>query len=261
MKPFLQFLTDSLKDRQQFKLNAKKIGDDLVIYVETGNSKAHDITVPLEDLNRDEIDHIFWEKLQLNDQAMKATLQHQVTDAPKNDDGENADGGKKNPPSANKDSSKSKAGAKKQPAKKDPVKKEDKKGRGKKGKENPKPKVEEEVDQEKTEQTQEPVKTDDSNDFVQSAAPGEENQTASPDPEKETPAPAIEEGQDGPSKKDLFDHFMEEGKRLFGDRMYAASEEEYAKALELFPDDEKAIKAHTTAVKWAKAVADMNKKK
>lgn len=283
MSQFMKALALLLNDRQEFRLNAVKIKDDLVLTITPdfkGKGKVTNITVPAEDLEALDIDAKIFGELNAPSSAQPATFQATTTDAPEREEEEEEedDDDKKNGKSETKKAAPKKAAApqkKAAPAKKSaPVKAAPKKTEPAKperdeqiqkvvaavneiekeeNKEEKDPDLTEAATTEKNEPETEIVpekkEAPESND-QQGGASSEQNKS---DKKEEEPA--------GPSNKELFDHFMEEGKRAFDERKYEDAQQSYMLAKDLFPDNKKAIEAYAQAAKWVKAIADLNKNK
>ncbi|MBA3664008.1 MAG: PRTRC system protein E [Bacteroidetes bacterium] len=247
---FFTQLAETLKDRQELRMNIKKIAGDLVIVV-TPNFKEEGKTIQMSG-TPSEIDEHFLSEIHKPLSVEKAFES-------------NADEVKKE---LEEDEEEEKKEIK-TPEPKKPVKK----AAVKKGSKYPAPKVDpqHEKDLEEALQPEEETKEEE-NDEAKLSPKFEEalkEETISEaelevklEAEKETivTSEEVEEPvkeEDGPSPKELFEHFMSEGKRLFDDRKYQDAEASYKSATELFPDNEKAKAVLANATKWVKAIANL----
>lgn len=272
MSSFIKAIAILLQDRQTLKIEGKKIKDDLLLTVIPTKGKIHNITIPQADLEDPELDGKIMGLI--NAPVENATFQATATDAPDKNEEEEEKSEKeedKKPSSAKKVPAKAAAkpatGKKSAPAK-----------RGKKAEE---PVVD-------------PVHEKELNDALQTEPEEmislQGDMEAKPGPmltEGEQPAgvqsepisleqaganaeavaqtvEALEEAsgvsiaspaatQDDDNKA-LFNVFIEEGNKHFANRSYSDARDSFASALELFPEDQEAIKLHKKADQWLRAV-------
>lgn len=246
MSQFFKALQLFLKDRQEFDLNAKKIGEDLILSVtpdKKGKGKLFHITIPAEDLN-DEIDSRIFAELSGPIVSEKVEFKSTQTDAPETDDD---------------DDYQKEDDTKKESETKSSAKKETKKPSGKKENSKPAKKASKAdlKEDKKMELSTENTPIDEPFQTTQEAVTEPTQSEASEDNNEDLPLPdasADKKEDDGPEPEQIFEHFMSEGKRLFDDRKYKDAEASYQQAVDLFPDNEKAKSALLNATKWVKAI-------
>lgn len=220
MTDFIEKLSVLLSDRQEFRMDAKKIGDDLVLMVipdRKGTGKVTHITIPKDDTKQGIDDQLF-EAIRTKANTEPAKFQSETTEGSEDEEEEDDEKEENIPAGSEKGRAKAKAekeakkkAAAKKPAAKKPAAKKEKKV---------------EVKEETT--TQEL-------------------------------APAVEE-EKGPSTEEQFKKLMADGDHLFNDRKYTEARDAFKQATELKPEDEKAKQKLANAEKWVKAIENLNKK-
>ena len=269
MSTFFKEIAETMGDRQELRLNITKIGTDLVILaVPNFKDEGKHITISgsPEDLDLGFIEEI---KKPLSVKAEKLISN---ADSVSTEDEEEEEEEKDNPPVTKKDT---KSETKKASGKgKTAVKKDKDKKPGDKV-ETPIPEVKVEEKKEFTivmtadapEEKKDSISAEFVSDVNSAIQKGElvldnENpqQTNTPVVEPEVKE-ELKEEEEGPSKDELFEFFMAEGKQAFADRKYNEAEDAYTKAVELKPDDKKAKSDLDQASKWVRAIAKLNSNK
>jgi hypothetical protein len=215
MSTFFKQLSEDMLDRQEVRMNVKKIGDDIVVMI-VPNYKDDGKTIQMSG-SPEEVDNGFFNELKNFQDSLTQGLETSVIGE---DEEENIPAGS--------EKGREIAKAKKQDVKKSTPKKAVKK------EETPSKAIAEpviEAGEEKPEETTETEVTEEL--------------------KKEEPAPV----QDGNAK---FEELMAEGKSLFENRSYEAAANKYKEALELKPDDAKALSALQNAEKWHKAISRLS---
>lgn len=244
MTNFFTQIAENLKDRQELRFTIKKIEGDLVVVV-APNFKEEGQNLEMSG-SPAEIDENFFPELK----KPMDVVNNGFTSNAEEVAAELKEDAKEEKGPAKKESETKKATAKKAAPKK----------AAKKSTAKPEVEAEEEEEEEKEEESSDENTSEESVEKVEEKA---ETEVAPVTPEetKQEPEPEPkQEVESGPSPKELFEHFMAEGKRLFDDRKYKESEEAYRSASELFPEDDKAAKALANATKWVKAIENLNKK-
>lgn len=267
MSTFFKEIAETMGDRQELRLNITKIGTDLVILaVPNFKDEGKHITISgsPEDLDLGFIEEI---KKPLSVKAEKL-ISNADSVSTEEEEEEEEEEGKDNPPVTKKASGKGKTAMKKDKNKKPGDKVEAPV---------PEVKVEDkpEVKDNEFTDTQEMILGKDKKEFtitMTADAPEEKKeetpvlinenpqQTNTPVVEPEVKEELKEEEEEGPSKDELFEFFMAEGKQAFADRKYNEAEDAYTKAVELKPDDKKAKSDLDQASKWVRAIAKLNSK-
>lgn len=259
MSSFFKALALLMKDRQEFRLDATKVKDDLVLMItpdRKGSGKVTHVTVPNENLLQENIDSEIFGTLNAPDQAESPKFQATTTAGSKEQPEKKETSSSTKKPSA-KSAAKKKA-ASKAPAKKSTAKKSAAKPAKK---ENPKKGLAALLGKKETglgavidNKAEEPK---------QEAPDTHEAETTMADVDRkfdeamETIEKLRDCADDVKNKKKQFSDLVAEGKAHFVDRKYRLAEQTFAKALEIFPDDEKVKKGHANALKWANAVERM----
>lgn len=262
MSTFFKALSLLMIDRQEFRLTAKKINEDLVLTIVPdfkGKGKIHNITVPADDLN-DEIDSKIFGVIGTTAPAEPAKFQHTETDAPEkddDDDDEDEKKEKKNAPAKKsapaKKTPEKKVKAKKPAPKKEPVKKEV----AKPVKKEETAKVEADPEPEHQEITE----VDFEEPTVQDNQP-EPEPIPEPEPEPGTTVDDVKVEEpvkvEKPKSKELVKEKLAAGQQFYADRKYKDMLAAYEGALALDPDSKEAAQGITRAQSWIKAVEKLN---
>ena len=199
MSDFFKQLAAALDDRQDLRMNVKKIGEDLVVTV-TPNFKEATKNIEMSG-SPEEMDENFINEIKkpLEVKAAFSSNADEVKEELEEEEEEEEEAPKKETSSSKKKPANKKAAPKK-------------------------------IEKEKAEK-----------------------------PKKEVVEKTEPVKEEGPSKKELFDGYMAEGKKLHEERNYQGSVDAYIKAHEIFPD--KANNALAAERKWVIAVANLPKPK
>lgn len=232
---FFQQLADKLADRQELRLNVKKVGTEIVLMIVPdykGDGKVLHMTgEPVE------VDIEFFSELEKSRSKDKAKFQATVTEGSDEDkDGQDDDADDKKAVTNKKSSSK------KKPVKKAATKKAKSTQGLSKGGKMVNSKKDEKILSEKIANENKKKKKNGKSD---SAAVGETT--------KET----AEVKETGPTKEDQFKTLMDQAKQDFDARKYTEAREGYKMALDLFPNNKSAEKEFNNADKWVKALERM----
>jgi PRTRC genetic system protein E len=213
MNTFFKQLSEDMLDRQEVRMNVKKIGDDIVVMI-VPNYKDDGKTIQMSG-SPEEVDNGFFNELKNFQDSLTQGLQTEVIEG-------DAEESKEESPE------------------KQPAKKPDAKDKGKKSGSKSKVSAKKE---ENPEPIPEPSKT------VETIAETTENTGDSKN--------EVSELNESP-KTSRFDELMAEGKSLFENRSYEAAANKYKEAVDLKPDDSKALAAFQNAEKWHKAVSRLS---
>ncbi len=219
MNTFFKELADTMSDRQEMRVNIKKIGEDLVVLV------VPDFKNQGKNINMsgtpEEMDINFINEL-VNFKDAKVEFTAEVTTSTNDEEEEEVKGNIPAGSEKGREIAKAKKEATKKAVKKvEPVKENPDHNEG--------PDPTEEVKEEA--KVEEPV------------IEAKEEEVADVDFE---------------TQEETFEIKMAEGKALFDERKYADAKGKYQEALDLQPDNEKAKAAFANAEKWQKAVERLN---
>lgn len=259
MSNFIKAISLLLADRQEFKLTAKKIKEDLVLTITPdakGTGKVTHVTIPAEDLN-DEIDSKVLGALNTTEAPKKAEFQASTTEGSaeeeEDEDDKKPKGGNISPSKKSGKTSKQSATAKTNKtaaSKKSSVKVPNKSAPAKKGLSELTGNKKKGLGALLENKTNSEAETDQN-------IP-ESPETVPNDQETVTGDQKIETTPDEPALD--FEGLMAQGKALFEKRKYPEAEAMYAKAVELVPTSAAAATELNRAKKWAKAQHDMKLK-
>lgn len=321
MSQFFKALGLFLADKQEFKLTARKVGEDLVLLVQPdvkGTGKVVNITVPALDLEQESLDSQIIGEFSKAQKVEQAKYQANATDAPEKDEEEDDDNSADTNKASTTDSRKSRAGSSKKNA-------TNKKGGNKNqpGKQKKQPasvKTQPEIKPRELKEGEilqegnlpegtnlgksEPISSENITGAEQTiqekfdalmlegkgyeekykykaaltryanaanlVPENEESKAAvnrmtekldqreskSTTKGEEQQSPAAEVTQEGPDNKELFDYFMDEGKKAMDNRQWVEAEKNYKAAVNLFQEDAKAKEGLRQSSLWVKRISE-----
>lgn len=269
MIPFLKQAQNLLKDRQVMTVELKKVGDDIVaqfIPDAKGKARLFDITIPAEDLNRDDIDHLVFGELQKPAVEEKAKFQVSESDAPEKEDDDDeeekpakedkkADTKRPSPkPAAKKETPKksaTKETVKEPEVKEDPVKEDKVEGPVSRETKSEKTKS---VKKEKVKQPALDLEQEEEQPTDDKQEPAKETEAApAPEPKEETQQPPIQRYPSNGDDDEIFNGLMDEGKKFHDERSYKEAIASFEAALKIKPEEPKAVTALNRSKLWLKA--------